>query len=294
VNGAVIVAGICESGLAMSAGTVCQDASVPYITVGATLPDMPDRVGDDFFLACYGDNVQAYAAAEYAYNDLGARTAYVIEDTTSEYTQALSKYFREKFEDLGGTIVLYDTYDENGYTDFSANVEKVLALDEEPDVLFFASFTDQAPVMLSQYRAKGLDMPVLSGDGFDSTTIAEIAGDAANNVYFTTHVDYTSDSELVTDFIANYTEAYGVAPENAFSALGYDTVYLIKYAIENYVDGEVTPEAIRDALEQVEGFEGVTGTVSFSADNHVPSKTVTLNEFVDGEVVNIKNFVPDM
>lgn len=289
VNNAVVVAGVCEANLAITAGTAAQDAGVPFVTVGATLPDIPDRVGDGLYLAPYGDNTQAYALAEYAYNDLGLKTAYVIEDSTSEYTLALSKYFKERFKELGGEIVLEDSYDENGYTDFSASISKVTALDKKPDLLFFSSFTDQAPIMLQQYRAQGLDMPVMSGDGFDSLTIAEIAGKDANNVYYSTHVNLDADSDVVTKFKAAYKEKYSTEPENAFAALGYDSTYLIKYAIENYIDGDITSDSIKEAIGKVTGFEGVTGTISYENGSHVPTKSVSINKFENGEVVFLKN-----
>lgn len=289
VNNAVVVAGVCEANLAITAGTAAQDAGVPFVAVGATLPDIPDRVGDGLYLAPYGDNTQAYALAEYAYNDLGLKTAYVIEDSTSEYTLALSKYFKERFKELGGEIVLEDSYDENGYTDFSASISKVTALDKKPDLLFFSSFTDQAPIMLQQYRAQGLEMPVMSGDGFDSLTIAEIAGKDANNVYYSTHVNLDADSDVVTKFKAAYKEKYSTEPENAFAALGYDSAYLIKYAIENYIDGDITSDSIKEAIGKVTGFEGVTGTISYENGSHVPTKSVSINKFENGEVVFLKN-----
>lgn len=289
VNNAVVVAGVCEANLAITAGTAAQDAGVPFVAVGATLPDIPDRVGDGLYLAPYGDNTQAYALAEYAYNDLGLKTAYVIEDSTSEYTLALSKYFKERFKELGGEIVLEDSYDENGYTDFSASISKVTALDKKPDLLFFSSFTDQAPIMLQQYRAQGLDMPVMSGDGFDSLTIAEIAGKDANDVYYSTHVNLDADSDVVTKFKAAYKEKYSTEPENAFAALGYDSAYLIKYAIENYIDGDITSDSIKEAIGKVTGFEGVTGTISYENGSHVPTKSVSINKFENGEVVFLKN-----
>ena len=278
VNNAVVVAGVCEANLAITAGTAAQDAGVPFVTVGATLPDIPDRVGDGLYLAPYGDNTQAYALAEYAYNDLGLKTAL-----------ALSKYFKERFKELGGEIVLEDSYDENGYTDFSASISKVTALDKKPDLLFFSSFTDQAPIMLQQYRAQGLDMPVMSGDGFDSLTIAEIAGKDANNVYYSTHVNLDADSDVVTKFKAAYKEKYSTEPENAFAALGYDSAYLIKYAIENYIDGDITSDSIKEAIGKVTGFEGVTGTISYENGSHVPTKSVSINKFENGEVVFLKN-----
>jgi ABC-type branched-subunit amino acid transport system substrate-binding protein len=41
-------------------------------------------------------------------------------------------------------------------------------------------------------------------------------------------------------------------------AVAYDTVYLLKAAIEN-IDGEVTRDAIRQNLQDLEGFVGLTG-----------------------------------
>ena len=132
-------------------------------------------------------------------------------------------------------------------------------------------------------------MPVMSGDGFDSLTIAEIAGKDANNVYYSTHVNLDADSDVVTKFKAAYKEKYSTEPENAFAALGYDSAYLIKYAIENYIDGDITSDSIKEAIGKVTGFEGVTGTISYENGSHVPTKSVSINKFENGEVVFLKN-----
>ena len=291
VEGAKVVVGLGDPNSAIASGTIAQEAGVPVIATSSTLPYFPERVGDCAFMVPFGDNIQAYAAAEYAYNTLGVKTAYVVTDTTDEYTLALSKYYQERFTELGGKILGESTYDANGYTDFSSHIEKILALPEKPESLFFASFTGQGPTMLKQFRDKGLDVPVLSGDGLDSSEIAEIAGAAANNTYFTTHVDYTEANEKVTTFLGAYKKAYGEEPSNAFAALGYDAAYLIKYAIENYADGDDSAASIRNALEKVTDFEGITGTISY-ANGHVPNKTVYICEFKDGKKINLTSVVP--
>ena len=40
-------------------------------------------------------------------------------------------------------------------------------------------------------------------------------------------------------------------------------------------------------------FEGLTGTISY-ADGNVPTKTVFINEFKDGESLNVTHVLPDM
>lgn len=44
----------------------------------------------------------------------------------------------------------------------------------------------------------------------------------------------------------------------------------------------MTPANIRDQLENTKGFEGVTGTISYSKESHVPDKTVVVTQAEDG------------
>ena len=285
-----VVVGLGDPNAAIAAGTVAQEHGVPTLATSSTLPYTQDRVGDTAFLVPYGDNIQAAAVAEYAYNELGIRTAYVVTDSTDEYTLALSKYFQLHFTALGGEILGESTYDSNGYTDFSASIQKVRALDARPDALFFASFTDQGPTMLKQFRDAGLDQVILSGDGLDSVEVAQIAGEAADNVYLSTHVDYTAGGP-VSDFYQAYQDKYGAEPINAFAALGYDAAYLLKYAVENYAGGDYSPASIRDAIAQVTDFQGLTGAISY-ADGNVPNKTVFICKFENSDEVNVTSLVP--
>ena len=42
-------------------------------------------------------------------------------------------------------------------------------------------------------------------------------------------------------------------------------------------------EEIKDAIEATDGFQGVTGTISYTAESHKPDKTASILELVDGE-----------
>ena len=46
-------------------GPIFQQAGIPFVTPGATSPKLPDQIGDMIFLACFGDNVQAAAGADF-------------------------------------------------------------------------------------------------------------------------------------------------------------------------------------------------------------------------------------
>ena len=118
------------------------------------------------------------------------------------------------------------------------------------------------------------------------------AGDAANNVFFSTHAlnDATAGSDAYKKFFAAYNTEYGHAPENAFAALGYDSVYLFVDALERA--GSTDAQAIKKALEETKGFPGITGSISFTADQHVPQKGVTIIALKDGKYTLGAEIVP--
>ena len=285
-DGALVIAGFSDSDYAYAAGAVAQAAGVPAVFTGATTPDIPDVVGNCAFMTAFGDNVCAYAAASFAYEQLGATTAYVLTDNSMSYTTNLSDYFIEKFEELGGSIVLQD-YFSSGDLDFSSQAQRYLA-GGEAGIMFMATGPDDASTVIQQFRAAGATAPMISGDGWDAD-LWSVAGDLANqDIYVATHYSAEDDSEVVQNFIAAYTAEYGVAPENAFAALGYDCAYVIATAIEMCGD-DVTSANIRDNLEQIQGLEGVTGTISYSAENHVPDKSVVICQAVDGTLAFVAN-----
>ena len=132
-----------------------------------------------------------------------------------------------------------------------------------------------------QHIAEGCDT-IVSGDGFDTPLVAEVAGAQAYDVFISTHCSFTNEAENVQNFVKAYTDAYGTAPENAFAALGYDAMDLIGKALESVEDPTDTA-AIKDAIEATSGFQGITGTISYTAESHKPDKTASILELVDGE-----------
>lgn len=283
VDGCVVVAGLSDSNYALAAGNICQEKGVPFITSGATLPTIPDQVGDFAFLAPFGDNVQAYACADYAFVDLGLTKCYLLIDQSMEFTKTLAHFFKERYEALGGEIVLTDNY-MNKDPDFSAQIDRFLAEADDAEILFISGVPDDAGVVVKQFRDKGVTLPIISGDGFDTPLLIEVAGEAANDTYVGTHASLENQDPMMQDFIAAYTEAYGVGPENAFAGLGYDTMYIIADALSRAAD-VTDPAAIRDAIAETTGLKGVTGTVTYEGGSHIPTKSVTINKVENGKFV---------
>ena len=283
--------GYTDTDSVIAAGPTMQAAKIPFITVGATSPKIPKQIGDMMFLACFGDNVQAAAGAEFAFKKFG-KNAYLLWDKGVEYTTLLGGYFKSRFTELGGTLLLEDSYGDKE-TNFSSQIAKVKALPTKPDFYYVAAMPYNVGPVVKQFRDAGITGPIVGGDGYDTPDLVKVAGAAANNVFFSTHalMDATGGTDGIKKFIAAYKTEYGHEPENAFAALGYDTVYLLADAVKRA--GGTDSAAVKAALEGTKDFKGITGAITFSADAHVPQKGVTIIDVESGKFTLGAEVVPE-
>lgn len=267
--------GLSDTDMVLAAAKVAAGNDRVFLTSGATSPLLPEQVPRDLFLACFGDNVQAAAGAEWAYDVLGARTVVVLFKQGSTYADLLHAYFESRFKELGGKVLAIEPYTLDA-DDIRSRVAKLPA----GDLVYLAAQPDDVALIVPTLRGAGLTAPILGGDGLDIGE-AWTKIDRASEVYFTTHAYLGADNPdpAVKAFRMAFAEAYpGVEPD-AFAALGYDAARLLIAAIESARSTE--PGAVRAALARTKDFAGVTGTISFAAGSRIPAKSVTIMK-VDG------------
>jgi branched-chain amino acid transport system substrate-binding protein len=114
----------------------------------------------------------------------------------------------------------------------------------------------------------------------------ELAGDAANGCYFTSVLSYGNPLPGEKAFFAEY-EKIGKTPD-LFAALGWDCLLLIAEGIKR--SGSKDPTKIRDAIESLKNFEGVTGTYNMSPTDHngLTYKDINIVKVVDGKWTSLK------
>jgi branched-chain amino acid transport system substrate-binding protein len=288
----VAMMGFSDSDMTLAAAPIAAKAGIVFVTSGATSPKLPDQVPDYLFLACFGDNVQAAAGAEYAFNTLKYKNVYLLTDQGTEYTKLLSKYFQERFTELGGQVVLEDSY-QTGDKDFSAQIAKVKAAATPPDFLYIAAQPDDIGTIVKQFRDSGIDKAIMGGDGYDTPLLVQIPGKGATNIYYSTHslMDANLGTDPIKKFMADYTAEYGNPPENAFAALGYDTMKLIADAISRAKSTDL--KAIHDALAATKDFPGITGTLTYPPGVRVPQKGVSIILVKDQQLTLAAEVVPE-
>ena len=281
--------GLTDTSYALPVADVAQDSGVPFLTVGATAPVIT-LAGDYVFMLPFGDNVQAAVGAEYA-AEQGWQTCGLMLDNQMDFTKFLAAYFVDRFddEDIGGEIVKEVSYS-TGDTDFSSQLTELKNLDPQPDFLYISSGPQEIGTIVKQARDLGIELPIVGGDGYDTPLLLELAGDAARNVFFATHQGVYGDEPAAGEFRAAFEAEYGNPPPSVFAALGYDGMRLMADAIERA--GSDDPTAIRDALAETEGFEGITGTVTYEEGSRIPNKGCALIEVRNGQFTFLRNVTP--
>ncbi len=285
-SGIVALLGDVTSKPTIAVAGVANGEGMPMVTATATA-DAVTKVGDNVFRVCFIDPFQGVTMARFAYNNLGAKTAAVVYNTSDDYSDGIAKAFSAEAEKLGLTVVAYEGYG-NDDIDFKTQLTNIAK--DQPDVLMVPDYYSKAALIATQAKEVGLTSTLLGADGWDGVIQTVDAGsiDVLEGSYFCNHYSVMDQSEKVQNFIKSYTEKYGEAP-SAFAALGYDAAYIIANAIE--AAGSTDKAAILEAIANT-NYEGVTGTMTFDADGN-PIKSVSIIKIVNGEYTFDTSFMPE-
>jgi branched-chain amino acid transport system substrate-binding protein len=224
---------------------------------------------DGYFRICHTDLFQGSVAAEFAYNELGARTAATIHDG-SPYADQLQQVFAGRFQELGGTVTFQGAVNV-GDTDMRTVLTSVAA--DAPDVLYYPIFEPEGPFITAQSsEITGLEETVLMGaDGLLSDSFPENAGPNVVGMYLSG--PYVSGASYDT-FLATWDTKFGGVPPSGFHAFAYDGTNILLDAIESVAvqdaDGtlHVGRQALRDAIAGVTDYTGLTGKLDCSDDDY--------------------------
>jgi len=279
-DGAVAGLGYGDTTFVNAAAPAFLNAKLPFVTSGATHPELPKWHGEYFFMVPFGDDDQSFAIADYAVKKLGVKNIVVWTDNSMDFTKALSKFFKQRLEELGATLV-YEDFFMMGDKDFSAQIARLKNASPAADAVFISAIPNEAGLTTKQVRESGLAIPIISADGFDTELLVTVPGpELANDVYFSSHTYREDTRPEVVNFIQEYKKEYGREPENAFAALGFDAVGLIADAMVRA--GSSDGPQLKDALAATKGYKSVTGEISYTRPSMVPAKAVSIISVKNG------------
>jgi branched-chain amino acid transport system substrate-binding protein len=271
-QGVVAAIGYGDTDYVLATAPAFQQQGLPFVTSGATLPDLPALMGPCLFMAAFGDDDQAAAIAAFSYNRLRVRRALIWTDATMDFAKALAKYFRRDFVHAGGKIIQEEFF--SSPQDFPGLIAKFQAAPGRADLIFVAAGPEVAALAVKQVREAAIAVPIAGGDSFDSEALIKVPGaKLAHDLYFATHSFECQTRPEVRSFIRAYRQEYGRAPENAFAALGFDALGMLAAAINRA--GTTAPSSLGQALAQTKNYPGVTGNISYRP-GHAPLKPVAI------------------
>ncbi|MFG3614118.1 ABC transporter substrate-binding protein [Rummeliibacillus sp. G93] len=276
--------GSATSGNTVAAVQIANKNKMPVIGPSATSPTVTvnsdNSVNEYAFRTCFIDPFQGRIAANFALNTLKTKNVAIFSDSASDYAKGLAKSFKETIEENGGKVVAEESYVAKD-TDFKSTLTRLKS--KKPDFIYIPGYYEEVGLIVKQAREAGITVPLMGGDGWDSPKMVELAGgDSLNNTFFTNHYSSEDPDEKIQKFVEAFKGANKDQAPDAFNALGYDTVYWLKDAIERA--GSTDGEKVKDALAETKDLSLVTGTFSVD-ENHHPVKSATVLEFKDGKQV---------
>ncbi|KRL21224.1 ABC transporter substrate-binding protein [Lentilactobacillus kisonensis] len=256
-------------------------AAVPSVSPSATDPaytlQKNGKVQPYVFRACYQNNFQGSTAAKFMTNTLKAKRVAVYADNSSDYGTGLAKAFKKAYT---GKVVDSQFFTA-GDKDFNAVLTSFKS--KKIDAIYAPGYYNELGLIIKQARQAGINVPIVGSDGMADPKLAQIAGDNnANKIYYTTpfSTDVAKSNPTAVKFMKKYQARYHQAAPT-FSALAYDSVYMIKQAIEN----EKSADSVKIAkgLANIKDFDGVTGKITMNK-NHDPEKPIAIEQLTNGKV----------
>jgi branched-chain amino acid transport system substrate-binding protein len=270
-------------------------AGLTTISPSNTRPALTDPARDatyaGYLRTAHSDAFQGKAAAEFAYNELGLKTAATIHDG-SAYAQALQQVFADEFTKLGGTITTQEAVTKD-QKDMTSVLKKIATSNAgaAPDLIYMPDFVAVAGFISSQIPGiAGLEnVKTMGADGHFTPDYLKAAGKAAIGHYLTSP-NFKAFGSGYKDFLAKRSAKFGGTPLSVFHAHAYDATNILfaaldKVAVEN-ADGSlsVPKGALRDAIYATKDFPGLTGTLTCSPTGDCGAPVIAAYQITDGNI----------
>ncbi len=270
-EGVVAVLGSYSTSHTIPAAQVLQPAGIVLVSTGSTNP-ATTQIGDYIFRIPYTDQFQGAVAAQYAYNDVGARNVAIFRQQDDDYSVGLAGFFQDVFEDMGGSTTVLDYTSNN--VDFSAQINNLRSF--APDFIYYTGFCAEAASLVPQLRQQGFNQQVLGGDASDDSQCPDGGGVAFDDFRFTSfgepEVLEGAAAERAAEFGEAFLKVHDAIHFTGFTLSGADAYKVVWQAINDA--GVVNSADVRNALAALQDFPGVSGDITYVGTDGTPANRV--------------------
>lgn len=191
-------------------------------------------------------------------------------------------------EEYGIEVVADETYGPSD-SDMTAQLTNIRNTEGVDAVLNF-DFGQGPAIVTKNYAALDIQLPFYQSHGVASDAFLDLAGSAAEGLRLPASPllvpDSLPDDDPQKPVVQAYKEAYEArwdSKVSTFGAYAYDGLMLAVQAIETA--GSTDKAAVRDALEDILGYVGVTGIYNLGPDDHngLTPESFRILEVKDGD-----------
>ncbi len=283
---------VAQAEIPVSNGAGLMQCSPANTAVGLTKGDAakalrqtnPDKIA--YVRVATTDDNQGAGTADIAYNTVGAKTAYVLDDTQT-YGVGLDDGFTSAYETFGGSVLKRDGVPDST-TDFTSYVTTAKGLN--PGVIMYGGVTTSGiGLFRKQMASQGQSsIPLVGGDGIvdgsadTASSFLNVAGpDGDMNTYGT--VAAIHDIPNPDKFKSDYQAKFNTDP-GSYSAPGYACTQIFLEALKAVGTGVTDMAQLREAVrayvaDTTHTYDTVLGTVGFDANGDTTQHTISYYKF---------------
>lgn len=263
-----IIVGGSTTGTTMAAVPMVEQARIPFISLAGAVV-ITDPVKPWVFKTPQSDRT----AAERVLQDIKSRglTKVALISGTDGFGRSGREQTLAIADDMGVEIVADVTYSPTD-TDMTAQLTRIRNT-AGVEAVFNFGFGQSPAIVTRNYSQLGIKLPFYQSHGVASDRFLELLGDAGEGLRLPASPllvpDSLPDSDPQKAVVQSYKTLYEKRWDMQVSTFGgyaHDGLMIAVAAIEKA--GSTDREAVRKALESIEGHVGVTGIFNMSSEDH--------------------------
>jgi extracellular ligand-binding receptor len=272
-----VLLGCVTSGSSLAVSEKSAEDGILMITPSGSVPDItkPDNV----FRLCFTDTLQGKTIAEFVANK-GYKSVAILYDNSDEYSTGIYEAFKDELNSKGlsNIVVAVESFN-SADVDYATQLTKIKSTGAE--AIFVPAYYQAAAYITQQAKTAGIEADFIGSDGWDGVIAQVTDKEALEDAVFLSPFLATEDS--AKSFVEQYQSKYKAVPDQ-FAADGYDTVYVIKAAMEKA--GSIENDKLIAAMTEIK-VDGLTGSVTFDKSGE-PFKSAKFVTIKNGEYVTYK------
>ena len=255
------IIGSLHSGNINATGQIVEDAKIPEVGPGLAMSWL--QQGWTYLFRSVGNTECSNTTLLQFCVDKGWHNIAVF-NAQDDYGTDTGDVFVEYAKNYDVEIVTRESFNPQD-SDFTGQAAKIVKA--QPDAVMVIAVQNDAGSVIKQLRLAGYEGPILGDSSMGNLEVAEVAGSAAHDCYFSAQYIIPATIEEETDetlkaFYQAYMDKYGEMPTSDTGLRTYDAMQIMFKGIENA--GSTDGTAIRDGITAISGLSLLGGTFDFT------------------------------